>query len=105
MILENKKDSFEIKFGGRDFTIPEGVFEVKNDLGSYIVSAAKRWDKKINVVDRKEKDQFTLNKENINIIDNKIEEIKKEEKWIRKTEKVDSNLIEESQNRFKDKLK
>jgi len=44
MILENKKSAFEIGFDGKNFSIPEGKFEVAENLGRHILAVADKWE-------------------------------------------------------------
>jgi hypothetical protein len=44
MKLLNKSKEFTLMFGGSDFVIPEGEFEVGNDaLGNHILYIANKW--------------------------------------------------------------
>jgi hypothetical protein len=42
MILKNKGAAFKIPFDGKDYTIPEGNFEVGNILGNHIMSVLNK---------------------------------------------------------------
>lgn len=54
MKLENKGGEFELKWDGRDFTIPKGKFEVNDEaFGRFIETKAKQWGKDVRIIEDK----------------------------------------------------
>ncbi len=112
MILENKSKEFEIMFNNKDFTVPEGQFEVGSALGHYIKQLSKQWGKSIDVINKEDakhiRDQITKTKQQDQLDSVKElpkmdtpQEIKKEEIQKEKTKIVEK----ESDKKLEDLLK
>jgi len=52
MILENKGEEFKMHFNAKEYTIPEGKFEVADNLGSHVIIIAKKWGKTVAIVSK-----------------------------------------------------
>jgi len=80
MKLINNSEQFVLQYGGTDYTIPNGEFEVTDDkLGYHILFIANKWGKDIKDIPNSSTPQITqIKKEEIKIkkIEEKVEEPK-----------------------------
>jgi hypothetical protein len=70
--LKNNWESFKVKFAGKEYTVPTGLFEVEETLWNFIKSQATKWWIKLIVASRPEAPSVKK------IEDSKIKEIKED---------------------------
>jgi len=59
MKIVNDSEQFVVKFGGVEYTIPHGEFEVVNEkLGNHILFSSNKWGKKVDAVPNTTIDQI-----------------------------------------------
>jgi len=89
MKIENKGEAFEVSFDSREFTVPDGVFEVTNkELANHIMTKVEEWSLDV-----------------IKLGDTRIESIKKVEEVIKQEKKEVKEEVKEDKKETKTKKK